>query len=378
MSYKVILDSGCQGEVKPSAYLFAVAACIYSGVFLFTKIKNVLVETEQKYIKDHEQEEQEIIDTSDIDTQSKILDYYTKIHYDDLPKKLNERMQFYELYSSAYIKKLDHYTDFVIKLNGSNFSNLFSNLKSNEFFNLKTPYLNDIKCAIDYTTADLVKEFNAATGFNQSDEIILMFKSIHSNTYDEINSTDVFDYNQLFKNNVNKILNIISSFASVRFQKYLRNFNEEKYGSICDNITFNSNLIIFPNDNEIANYFLWKSQYVCYNNFVNEIYNSYFDCDYTCTNSNKDIKTTKYKVHRLKEEHKLDISDFNMYLQYGTFIKRQFETFVEEDITYWRNAYVRFTLPKFVCSQSYIDLLKCKNFSVNDFNDIDYELKLYI
>jgi hypothetical protein len=51
---------------------------------------------------------------------------------------------------------------------------------------LKTPFINDFKLAMDKVTADLVKEFNAATGYNHSDEISLVFKSLNEDTDDEL------------------------------------------------------------------------------------------------------------------------------------------------------------------------------------------------
>ncbi len=393
-SYKVILDNGCQGEVKPSAYLFTLAMCIYSGTYIFSKIVNYIESNYKNNDSSNKQDNKDnnifnnkssfdfinkfnkrIYEESDDEdgednfkSQSEILDMYCNYYKDLMPKTLNERMQFYETYTLTNITKFDPFTDFVIKINGSNFFKLFQDLKDIEFNNLKTPFINDFKRAIDFTTVDLIKEFNAATGYNHSDEIILVFKSYYHDTDDELHPRSTFN------GNVNKILSAVSSFAAVRFQKYLHEFDEEKYKNICDNICFVATHIIFPNDNELVNYFLWKSKYVCFNNFVNEMYNYYFESNQKCTYTNKDINITQDKIRRLLIEHKVDVKDYNLYLQNGVFIKRQLEKVTTNYCSIWQNKYTRFVLPNIKCNSSYIDLIKCKNFNTEEFNDVDIEM----
>ena len=272
-------------------------------------------------------------------------------------------MKFYETYTDEFISEIDSYTSYIIRLDGRSFSKLLSTLKTNEFNSLQTPFINDFKLAMDRTTADLVKEFNASTGYNHSDEISLVFKPMNDNTDDELIKEHQFN------GRVSKLISLTASYASVRLSYHLRNINYEKFCVMLDRVTFDSRAIIFPDDKEMCNYFVWRSQHDCFRNFVSELCYKYFP------KKSLEKLNTQQRIHKLKTEKNLDIYDFNPFLRNGTFIKRELKSYKDYDNnSYWRNVYVRFALSKFCCNDDYIDLLKCKNFQEWEFQNIEIEL----
>ena len=278
------------------------------------------------------------------------------------PTQLGDRIKLYEYFTDSYINEIDSYTGYVIRLDGRSFSRLLSSIKQDEFNVLNTPFINDFKLAMDRTTTDLVKEFNASTGYNHSDEISIVFKPMNENTDDEIVKEHQFN------GRISKLISLTASYASVRLSYHLRHINYEKFNVMSGRATFDSRVIIFPNDTEICNYFVWRSYHDCFRNFVSELCHKHFP------KKSVNKLNTKQRIEKLNKERNLDVYDFNPFLRNGTFIKRKLQSYTDNGKTYWKNEYVRFSLPNFKCNSDYIDLLKCKNFEEWEYKDIEFEL----
>jgi tRNA(His) 5'-end guanylyltransferase len=279
-----------------------------------------------------------------------------------MPDDLCDRMKFYETYSENYIHSIDPFTNFVIRLDGNGFSKILNNIKADEIFNLRTPYVNDFKTAMDKTTVDLVKKFNGTTGFNHSDEISIMFKPLNKDNDDE------FIKEHIYNGRIVKLLTLMSSYATIRLQKHLRDLNSARFHDAVDRITFDGRHIIFPNKNELINYFIWRSKIVCYGSFVKEIAATRYT-----KKSIVNCSTSKI-VEKLKNEYNNDIDDYNVFLRNGTYVKRKLVQHEKDGKIYWYNDYIRFALPNIKCETSYYDLFDCKNFQEWEFQDIDFEL----
>ena len=400
MQYNIILDNGMCGTIE-SSILIDLAIIFYGTLFwiastnLFTRVmykttdcniysielcdnQNTDVVTQQSDNSDNNSDNSDNSDNLDnsdnpddndndnisnyVPQYTELSEYFNTLSDDKKPTQLDDRMKFYEQYTESNIVEFDSYTQFVIRLDGRSFSKLLSTIKNNEFNDIKTPFINDLKLAMDNVTADLVKEFNAATGYNHSDEISLVFRALNDDTDDELIKEHAFN------GRVSKLLSLTASYASVRLNKYLRQYNTDKFYMMFDRIMFDSRVIIFPNDTELCNYFVWRSKHDCYRNFVSEIAYRYFP------KKSLDKLNTTQRVEKLKKEKNLDVEDFNVFLRHGTFIKRQLQKFTENDKSFWRNVYVRFALPKFVCNEDYIDLIKEKNFEEWEYQNIEFEL----
>ena len=299
-----------------------------------------------------------------IPTQAQTLQMYVDQLRDnnEMPDDICDRMKFYEVYSERYIHEIDPFTGFVIRLDGNGFSKILNNIKTDEFINLHTPYVNDFKLAMDKTTSDLVKKFNAATGFNHSDEISIMFKPLNKDRDDELIKEHIY------RGRIVKLITLMSSYATIRLQKHLRDLNCKRFEDVTDRITFDARHIIFPNKNELTNYFIWRSKIICYRSFVQEIAATRFT-----KKSIVNLSTTEI-ANKLKNEYNNDVDDYNVFLRNGTYVKRKLVQHEEDGKTYWYNDYVRFALPNIKCEQSYYDLFDCKNFQEWEFEDIDFEL----
>lgn len=401
MPYTIKLDNGMTGEISFPLHLIALSITIYTAFTIATKfyeyicimekgkckkyynfqrVCHRIIEDDKEWETEEEEEcvtetETETESKSDsnseentieikIPTQAQTLQMYVDQLNDngEMPDDLCDRMKFYETYSENYIHKIDPFTGFVIRLDGNGFSKILNSIKADEFINLRTPYVNDFKTAIDKTTSDLVKKFNAATGFNHSDEISIMFKPLNKDHDDELIKEHIY------RGRIIKLLTLMSSYATIRLQKHLRELNATRFQEVSDRITFDARHIIFPNKNELTNYFIWRSKIVCYRDFVKEIASTRFT-----KKSIVNLSTTEI-AEKLKIEYKNDVDDYNVFLRNGTYVKRKLVQHIEDGKTYWFNDYIRFALPNIKCEQSYYDLFDCKNFQEWEFKDIDFEL----
>ena len=363
-SYNVILDNGMKGQVDSDVYSSFITS-ILAGMTGF--ICGSGYQSISKYLFD-EKEKDTTTNNSDSDEYKPeykyLQDHMNKLSDDDKPSDLGERMKIYENYTENYVSQIDAFTGFIIRVDGRGFSNLLHSLKNKEFEELKTPFISDFVLAMQRTCRDLVKEFNASTGYTHSDEISLYFKPL--NTEDDPEE-DVKEHQ--FSGRVQKLQTLIASYATVRLIKHLSEINKDKFHNILDKITFDGRVIIFPMGHEVCNYFLWRSKKDCYRNFVSEL------CYYNFPKKSLEKLNTDERVKKLRNEKGLDINDYNIFLRNGTFIKREVESYSDDSgKTYWRNNYVKFALPNLKCNDDYLDLIECKNFEEWEFPDIDFKL----
>jgi len=360
--YNVILENGMKGQVDSEVYSIFLNGILagMSGFILgngFSSLKNYLFETQQ-------QDETTKSESFEYKPEYKYLqDYMNELEIDEQPSDLGERMKMYEDYTEDSVTQIDAFTGFIIRVDGRGFSNLLNSLKNKEFEELKTPFISDFVLAMQRTCKDLVKEFNASTGYTHSDEISLYFKPL--NTENDLEE-DVKEHQ--FSGRVQKLQTLIASYATVRLIKHLQEINKDKFHNILDKIMFDGRVIIFPHGYEVCNYFVWRSKKDCFRNFVSEL------CYYNFPKKSLDKLNTDERVQKLRNEKGLIVSDYNIFLRNGTFIKREVESHNEDGKTYWRNNYVKFALPDLKCNDEYLDLLECKNFEEWEFPDIQFEL----
>lgn len=111
------------------------------------------------------------------------------------------------------------------------------------------------------TVSDLVKEFNANTGYTLSDEITLIFDSKYPNLL-----------HHLYNGRIQKLLSLTSAYCSVRFNHHLEKLIEpikDNYPSDFIELIyerkqiFDARLLKFNESNiyEILNHQIWRSIY---------------------------------------------------------------------------------------------------------------------
>ena len=140
----------------------------------------------------------------------------------------------------------------IFRLDGKTFSKFTKRfLKPFDLIFVKTMAL---------TTLDLIKYFDGETGYTHSDEITLIF-------------------NNLLEENIQKILTLISSYCSVRFNYHLVKLINETDSIYDDNFIelinsyeqiFDARIIMFSEENihEILNHQIWRSVHDCCRNAI--------------------------------------------------------------------------------------------------------------
>lgn len=363
-SYNVILDNGLKGHVDTAVYSIIFNSILMGmlGFILGNSFKSMNKYLFDKQYKQYESQKDDLISYK---PEYKYLqDYMDELKENETPSDLGERMKIYEDYTEHYVSQIDAFTGFIIRVDGRCFSNLLHSLKNKEFDELKTPFISDFVLAMQRTCRDLVKEFNASTGYTHSDEISLYFKPLNKEQDPE---EDVKEHQ--FSGRIQKLQTLVASYATVRLIKHLGEINKEKFDNILDKVSFDGRIIIFPFGHEVCNYFLWRSKKDCFRNFVSEL------CYYNFPKKSLEKLNCDERIKKLRNEKRIDVNDYNVFLRYGTYIKREVESYTDDDgKTYWRNNYVKFALPLLKCDDDYLELIECKNFEEWEFPDIEFEL----
>jgi tRNA(His) guanylyltransferase len=240
---------------------------------------------------------------------------------DEIPFKLDERIKHYENLSQT-ITKIDSEYPFIIRLDGRCFSKFTKKLKK---YN-NQPFSMEFKEAMIKTCHDLLHEFKPTTVYTHSDEITMIF----NNTV----SDNGVNYPHIFGGRVFKILSLVSSFASVRFNNNLKlpitPSDFSKKVSIIHNPTFDARIIVFPKDHEIVNHMIWRSKYDCYRNFVGMYAQKYMSHKKLNNMSTNDrIQYLKvYDIFLDTDDNYIDQS-----LKYGLFMKLHISQNTTDNLT---------------------------------------------
>jgi tRNA(His) 5'-end guanylyltransferase len=228
------------------------------------------------------------------------------------PKELGARMKYLERYSENNVSVVPPTHSFIIKLDGRGFSRLLREYNVTSVEENNIPYSEEIRTAFEYTTADLMKEFHATTGYTYLDKIFLVFPPTCMNSK---SSTHICG------GRVNKLNSIISSFATSRFISYLNNQTSNRHingllSYSCCKISFVSNVVVFPDFNqlELVNYLGWHNNSLSELRFKYHLNSSYFDNKVnTHTDTLKNILQTQYLIN---------YDNFDLSIRRGVFIKR--------------------------------------------------------
>lgn len=222
--------------------------------------------------------------------------------------KLDKRMKTYEYVTRNY---LTIRTPVIIRIDGKAFHTFTKNLKK--------PFDNVLMESMQQTLKYLCENVQGCVfGYCQSDEISLVLVD-----YEKLDSCAWFD------NNLNKIISITSSMASVYFNKIfndlaldvVRNLNtEEDYTKILKNCReklalFDSRAFNIPKE-EVNNYFVWRQQ-DCIKNSIQMVGRTYFK------HKDLDRKNGKDIIEMLKEVYNIDYyEDYTLKEQRGTGCKK--------------------------------------------------------
>jgi tRNA(His) guanylyltransferase len=211
-----------------------------------------------------------------------------------------ERMKSYE--KDEYINPQNGY---LVRMDGKTFSSF-----TNQF---QKPFDEKFTKAMTYTLNQLVKHYNAYTGFCCSDEITLVFPPIHGKMTEH----------QL-SGRKNKIATLCAGKCSALFIINLTNiFAQEKNDKMLDYVIryapcFDARVIEIPSDKliDVCNNLIWRSLYDCRRNSIS-----------TYARYHLGAKAVKNKDSRemidMMKEKGFDIESLKTRQIYGVYAKRK-------------------------------------------------------
>jgi tRNA(His) 5'-end guanylyltransferase len=241
------------------------------------------------------------------------------------------------------------------------------------------------------TTMDLVEEFEAQTGYTHSDEITLIFNA-KSTELEELELKKETAQNasnsklkkpqiHMWNGRVQKILSLISSYCSVRFNYHLEkliepiesNYNHEFIKLIYSHKQmFDGRILIFTEalKHEILNHQIWRSVHDCERNAISTY-------AYTHFGPNKILnKTCKEQIKMLEDGKNIFWnSQVPLFIKHGIYCKK---SLVKKEINHndvLRTKYV-FKELKINFSSDNLNLLFAKYWNTIDNDGIITEFDL--
>lgn len=213
---------------------------------------------------------------------------------------MGSRMKEYEAATQSYLQPNQ---PIMMRLDGHTFSKFTRGFKK--------PYDPRLHEAMVQTTCDLLGYFNnCVTGYTQSDEITLVFPSTTLDT--------------LFNGKVQKITTLAASYCSVRFNHNLtmQEFDKEKEASLYEKVHsfrahFDARVFNVPNDGEILNNVMWRSNYDARRNSKMALAFAHFSA------SALHGLTSNQAMEKLEKEKGLRWEDQPSWFRFGSFVKRE-------------------------------------------------------
>jgi tRNA(His) guanylyltransferase len=250
-----------------------------------------------------------------------IIDEESSIDDNTIPKeKLGDRMKRYEAEMDFRIKP---YESFVVRLDGRAFSKFTKKFTK--------PFDIVFVKAMCKTMGDLVKEFDAQTGYTHSDEITLIFNSKCTKEQFELFSSGLVNKSDIpihmFDGRIQKILTLTSSFCSVRFNynldKLISSIANKYDSSFVELIKshcqmFDARVLKFDDisKHEILNHQIWRSVHDCERNAISTYAYTHF--------GPKKImgKNCSQMIKMLEEKNIFWSKDIPLFIKHGIYCKK--------------------------------------------------------
>lgn len=235
-------------------------------------------------------------------------------------EKLGDRMKKYEADMDYRILPCE---SFIVRLDGRSFSKFTKKFSK--------PFDIVFVKAMCKTTVDLVEEFDVQTGYTHSDEITLIFDSKCSKQEYESFLSGVIDKKDLrihlFDGRIQKILTLLSSFCSVRFNYHLDKLIEpieNKYEAEFVELIkshrqmFDARILKFNESlkYEILNHQIWRSIHDCERNAIQTYAHTYFG-------PKKIMGKNCYEMIKMLEEKNVFWNtNIPMFIKHGIYCKK--------------------------------------------------------
>ena len=217
--------------------------------------------------------------------------------------------------NSLSITHVEGYRNFVVRLDGSNFSRFTSGLPK--------PYDKGFSQVMILTTNDLVEKFHAQTGYTHSDEITVIFKAACSKEDWDGNTPEKREHSR--SGRVTKLLTLMASYTAVRFN-YHYNLLVDKY-AYSENTQkkiksmhamFDARILVFPYEKQrwfTVHHMVWRSMMDCPMNGVSTFADHYIGKKKTFGMDDKKKRVVMHKTG-------VDFSLVPEYYQHGLYVKK--------------------------------------------------------
>lgn len=272
-------------------------------------------------------------------------------------ESLGERMKTYEK-NSLKVVNIEPWNCFLVRLDGCSFSTKLKTLKT-ACGKKKSFYSTEFHDAMKQTASDILfSDWRPSTVYSHSDEITILIAAVCTKEEYDAEPTK---FCHLYRGRVTKILSLLASFTSIRFNFHFNNFLLEskpefaaKYFSSGPCFSFDARIITFESElsYEFVNHMVWRSKHDCYRNFVGMIYDRMFPHTHIFS-----LNTLKRK-ERLKTID-IDIESFDVTMKYGMYLKRP------EHNTGRNRIPVVFAMPDIKCTDAYQNFLFSKHFDMS-------------
>jgi len=252
---------------------------------------------------------------------------------------LGERMKTFEC-----TEQVEPYQAFIVRADGNRFSKYTKGLQK--------PFDEAFQRAMVKTANGLMDHFSCATIFVCSDEISLVFSPVCSQEESEANQASNNKQTHIYSGRHNKIETLVSSKASVLFNKFMleevrlkRAENPGVYAkTFLDRVEsqdaiFDARLIPFPlgSEFEIVNNLIWRSCYDCHRNTVAS-YGRHVLGTKACQN-----KKSYQMIQLMKSEKDFDFDEVPMAYKFGVFGKKALHVLAnEQGESYTRHKHFNF------------------------------------
>jgi len=195
---------------------------------------------------------------------------------------------------------------------------------------------------MNYCTVKLVEEFNAYTGYTQSDEITLYIPSLTQLRKVELKEETGFekelrkDYQHIYNGRVQKIASLFAAYCSVKFNEGLKEVLEaqgltEKFRHKLNLAYFDARVYGVEDESEVVNSFLWRVRDP-EKNSKNVFAQTY------CSHKELQNKTSQEQIEHCKNKTGKDwFSETTPGEKFGRFVKRE-EVLVQSEGRFQKNG----------------------------------------
>jgi tRNA(His) 5'-end guanylyltransferase len=276
---------------------------------------------------------------------------------------LGDRMKTYE---KKFNENIQPNESFIVRLDGKNFSKFTKGFQK--------PFDDMFIKTMCLTMKDLVKKFDAQTGYTHSDEITLIFNKV---MFNENENEDDKIRCHAHNGRIQKIISLAASYCSIKFNHHLNTLMNEYVGSYVYKDTFigiiknneqifDARVIIFneKNEYEIVNHQIWRSVQDCERNAILGYAHTIFGHKKIMNKHCGELKDM------LLAEKNINWDNISIYLRHGVYCKKMLvEKKINENESVTRAEYI-FKTFKISFSDDNLNMLLFKywNDNVDEFD----------